>query len=91
MRNRRNNYVTDGITLQTDGMNLIIIKLECSSSEKDEETTRNASVQFSRNGETWSPSLSARSVRTNPSNIVRVEPRVNPALRNMAATSPYDC
>ena len=62
-----------------------------SSSDEDQESARNASLQFSRNGETWSPLLSARSVRKNPSNIVHVKPGVNPALRSKAATSPYDC
>ena len=62
-----------------------------SLSDEDQEPTRNASLQFSRNGETWSPLLSARSVRTNPSNIVHVKPGVNPALRSKAATSPYNC
>ena len=62
-----------------------------SSSDEDQESTRNASLRFSRNGETWSPLLSARSVRTNPSDIVHVKPIVNLALRSKAATSPYGC
>ena len=62
-----------------------------SSSDEDQESTRNTSLQFLRNGETWSPLLFARSVRTNPSNIVYVKPGVNPVLRSKAATSPYDC
>ena len=62
-----------------------------SSSDEDQESTRNASLQFSRNGETWSPLLSARSVRTNPSNIEHVKPGVNPALCSKAVTNPYDC
>ena len=62
-----------------------------SSSEEEQESTRDASLQFSRNGETWFPLLSARSVRTNPSNIIHIKPGVNPALCSKAATSPYDC
>ena len=62
-----------------------------SLSGEDQESTRNASLQFLRNGETWSPLLSARSFRTNPSNIVHFKPGVHPALRSKAATSPYDC
>ena len=62
-----------------------------SSSDEDQESTRNASQQLSRNGETWSPLLSARSVRTNPSNIVHFKPGVNPALCNKAAASPHVC
>ena len=62
-----------------------------SLSDEDQESARNASLQFSRNGETWSPLLSARSFRTNPSNIVHFKLGVNPALRSKAATSPYDC
>ena len=61
------------------------------SLDEDQESTRNAFLQFSRNGETWSSLLSARSVRTNSSNIVHVKPGVNPTLRSKAATSPYVC
>ena len=61
-----------------------------SSSDKDEESSRNNPVQFSRNGEFWNPLLSARSVCTNPSNIVLVKPEFNPALRHKAAASPYE-
>ena len=62
-----------------------------SSSDEDQESTRNASLQFSRNGETWSPLMSAKSVRTNPSKIVHVKYAVNPALCSKAVTSIYDC
>ena len=51
----------------------------------------NTPVQFSRNGETWNSLPSARSVRTNPSNIVRVKPGVFPAFRHKAAASNYKC
>ena len=62
-----------------------------SSSDEDEESPLNTPVQFSRNCETWTSLLSARSVRTNPSKIARVKPGVNPALRHKAAASPYEC
>ena len=60
-----------------------------SSSDEDEESPRNTPVQFSRNGQTGTTLLSARSVRSNPSNIVRVKPGVNSALRHKAAASPF--
>ena len=62
-----------------------------SSSDEDEESSRYTPVQLSRNGETWTPLLSARSVRTNPSNIVSEKPGVTPALRHKAAATPYEC
>ena len=46
----------------------------------NQESPRKTSVQFSRNSKTWTPPLSARSVRTNPSNVVRVKPVVNPGF-----------
>ena len=62
-----------------------------SSSDEDEESPRNTPVQFSRIGKTWTPLLSAISVCTNPSNIVRIKPKVNPALPHKAAASLYEC
>ena len=51
-----------------------------SSSDEDEESPLNTAVQFSRNDKTCTSQLSARLVRTNQSNIVRVKPEVNTAL-----------
>ena len=62
-----------------------------SPSDEDEESPRNNLVQFSRNGETWNSLLSARLVRTNQSNIVRVKPGVNPVLRHKDAANIYEC
>ena len=61
-----------------------------SSSDEDEESPRNTPVQFSRNGKIWTSLVCARSVRTNPSNIVFVKPGVHPALRYKAAASPLE-
>ena len=62
-----------------------------SSSDENEESSRNTPLQFSRNGETWTPVLSARSLRKNPTNIVRVKLGVNLAFPQKAAASPYEC
>ena len=62
-----------------------------SSSNEEEEPPRNTPIHFSKNGKTWTPLQSARSVRTNPSHIVRVKPGVNPALLHKAAASSYEC
>ena len=48
-------------------------------------------MQCSRNVKTWTPLLSARSVCSNPSNIVRLKPVFKPALRRKAAASLYKC
>ena len=61
------------------------------SFDEDEESPRNNPVQFSKNGKTWIPLLSAKSVLTNPSNTVREKPRVIPTFRHKAASSPYEC
>ncbi|CAK8681971.1 unnamed protein product [Clavelina lepadiformis] len=63
-----------------------------SSSDHHSDCESSSSVQYTaRNGETWTPLLCARTVRSNPANLVRVRPGVNPSVRYKASSSPYDC
>ena len=63
--------------------------VECKIQQMKKQGSKLYQDKKKQNGVT--PLISARSVRPNPSNILRVKPGVNPAFRHKAAASPYEC
>ena len=62
-----------------------------SSSNNDSDGESSSTRQWiARNGETWTPLLCARTMRSNPSNIV-VRSGVNPSVCYKTGSSLYDC